>query len=112
MKISKEKFEEIVHRKFMEIPEEIRNKIENVEIIIEERAPSNFLGLYHGIPFPKRKTPAYSLVLPDRIVIYKKSIENFCRTEEEIENMIEKVLLHEIGHYLGLDEKSLKKFGL
>ena len=96
----------------MEIPKKIRDKIENVAIIVEDTPPTNFLGLYHGVPFPKRKTPSYSLVLPDRIIIYKKSIENYCQTEEEIENMIEKVLLHEIGHYLGLDEKSLKKFGL
>jgi predicted Zn-dependent protease with MMP-like domain len=112
MKISKEKFEEILYKKFMEIPKKIRDKIENLAIIVEESAPTNFLGLYHGVPFPKRKTPSYSLVLPDRIIIYKKNIENYCQTEEEIENMIEKVLLHEIGHYLGLDEKSLKKFGL
>ncbi|HOM27419.1 MAG TPA: metallopeptidase family protein [bacterium] len=112
MKISKEKFEEIVYQKFMKIPKEIRDKIENVAIIIEDSPQPNFFGLYHGVPFPKRKTPAYSLVLPDRIIIYKESIEKYCRTEEEIEKMIEKVLLHEIGHYLGLDENSLKKLDL
>ncbi len=112
MKISKEKFEEIVYRKFMEIPKEIRDKIENLAIIIEDSPPTNFLGLYHGVPFPKRKTPAYSLVLPDKIIIYKNSIENYCQTEEEIENMIGKVLLHEIGHYLGLNEIQLKKMDL
>ncbi|MFN4227875.1 MAG: metallopeptidase family protein [Candidatus Ratteibacteria bacterium] len=112
MKISKEKFEEIVYKKFISIPEEIRKKIENLEIIIEDNPPTNFLGLYHGVPFPKRKTSSYSLILPDRIVLFKKTIEKFCKTEEELEKLIEKVLLHEIGHYLGLDENSLKKLNL
>jgi predicted Zn-dependent protease with MMP-like domain len=112
MKISKEKFEEIVHRKFMEIPKEIRNKIENVGIIIEEKKSENLLGLYHGVPFPKRKSSTYSLILPDRIIIFKENIENQCNSEEEIEKLIEKVLLHEIGHYIGLNENQLKKLGL
>ncbi|MCM8803808.1 MAG: metallopeptidase family protein [Candidatus Omnitrophica bacterium] len=112
MKISKEKFEEIVYQKFMKIPEKIREKIENLEIIVEGTPNLNLLGLYHGIPFQKRKSPLYSLVLPDRIVIFKESIEKNCKTEEELENLIEKVLLHEIGHYLGLNEKELRKLGL
>ncbi|MCS7181440.1 MAG: metallopeptidase family protein [bacterium] len=112
MKLSKEKFEEIVYRKFMEIPEKIRKKIENLEIIIESSSHSNILGLYHGVPFPKRKTTAYSLILPDRIIIFKENIEKHCKTNEELEEMVEKVLLHEIGHYLGLDEKTLKELDI
>ncbi|MCM8772243.1 MAG: metallopeptidase family protein [Candidatus Omnitrophica bacterium] len=112
MKISKSKFEKIVYQKFLKIPKNIRKKIENLEIIVEEKSNSNLLGLYFGIPFSKRKTPFYSLVLPDRIILFKNEIEKFCKTEQELENLIEKVLLHEIGHYLGLDEKSLKKLGL
>lgn len=112
MRISKERFEEIVYQKFMKIPEKIREKIENLEIIIEEKPSLNLLGLYHGVPFPKRKTNSYSLVLPDRIVIFKESIESQCKTEEEIEILIERVLLHEIGHYLGLNENQIKKLGL
>lgn len=112
MKISKEKFKQIVYKKFLEIPKKIREKIENVEIIVEEIPNFNLLGLYHGVPFPKRKTSAYSLILPDRIIIFKKNIESQCETKKELEELVEKVLLHEIGHYLGLNEKELKKLGL
>ena len=113
MNISKEKFEEIVYKKLNSLPEEIKKKLENIEFFVEEEAPSySILGLYHGIPFPKRKNPGYSLVLPDRIILYKKNIEKGCSNEDEIEKRIEKVLLHEIGHYLGLNEYQLRKLGL
>lgn len=113
MFISKEKFEKIVYQKLENLPKEIKKRLENIEFFVEEESPScNILGLYHGIPFPKRKTPAYSLVLPDRIILYKENIERGCNTEEELVSMIEKVLLHEIGHYLGLNEYQLRKLGL
>ncbi len=112
MKISKNKFEEIVYQKFLKLPKKVREKLENVEIIIEDKPSSKFLGLYQGVPFPKRKNPSYSLILPDRIVIFKGDIENYCDNEEEIEKMVEKVLFHEIGHYLGLGERELRKMGL
>ncbi len=113
MEISKKEFEEIVCEKLQKLPKQIQEKLENIEFFVEESSPSyTILGFYHGVPFPKRKTPAYSFVLPDRIVLYKKNIEMGCKTKEEITKKIEEVLLHEIGHYLGLNEYQLKKIGL
>ncbi len=113
MKIPKEKFEEIVGRKLSELPEEIRNKLENVEFFVEEKSPSPYiLGFYHGVPFPYRKNPGYSFVMPDKIILFKSTIERNCRTEKELEEKIGKVLLHEIGHYLGLSEKEIRKLSL
>ena len=112
MEISKEKFEEIVSKKLQELPEEIKKRLENIEFFVEEGVSSNILGFYQGVPFPKRKNPGYSLVLPDKIVLFKKNIEKGCKTENELEKRIEKVLLHEIGHYLGLNEYQLGKMGL
>lgn len=113
MKFSKEKFVEIVYQKIEELPDEIKKKLENVEFFIEDEPPSgNILGLYQGIPYPKRKSTIYSLVLPDRIVLYRKNIEKGCINEKELERKIKKVVLHEIGHYLGLNEYQLRKLGL
>ncbi len=112
MEISKEVFEEIVYQKLNCLPKEIKDKLENICFIVEENAPSyTLLGLYHGVPYPKRG-PSYSLVLPDRIILYKRNIEAGCKTEKELIKRIEKVLFHEIGHYLGLEEKQLRKLGL
>lgn len=112
MEITKKEFEEIVAEKIECLPDIIKKRLENVEFFVEEGISRNLLGLYHGIPFPKRKNPGYTLVVPDKIILFKSSIERGCRTREELEERIERVLLHEIGHYLGLDERQLRKLNL
>ena len=49
---------------------------------------------------------------PDRIIIYKKSIEAVSRDRKSLDRTIKRVVLHEIGHYFGLDEKRLRELGL
>jgi len=112
MEITKQEFERIVAEKIDILPDVIKKRLENVEFFVEESGSPYLLGLYHGIPFPNRKNPGYSLVMPDKIILFKEAIEKGCRTREELEEKIEKVLFHEIGHYLGLDEKTLRKLNL
>ncbi|MBN1444846.1 MAG: metallopeptidase family protein [Candidatus Omnitrophica bacterium] len=112
MTITKEEFEKIVAAKHESLPKVIKDKLENVEFFVEEGTSPNLLGLYHGIPYSKRKNPGYSLVMPDKITLFKGPIERGCRTREQLERRIEKVFFHEIGHYLGLDEDDLRKLSL
>ncbi|MCM8768077.1 MAG: metallopeptidase family protein [Candidatus Omnitrophica bacterium] len=113
MKVSRKDFEEIVYRKFQLLPSVIRQNLDNVEIFIQEEPPAGqFLGLYQGVPFPKRKNPGYSLILPDKIFLYQGPIQRASRNQEELEKMIEQVLFHEVGHYLGLTEKQLRQMQL
>lgn len=67
------------------------------------------LGLYSGIPLTLR-TVDYGMVLPDRILIFRRPILDSCRTEEELMEEVRRTVLHEIGHYFGLDEKELEKY--
>lgn len=116
--MDREEFEEIVVDTIERLPKEIRKRIENVEIVIEDY-PSSYisqrmgeglkiLGLYQGIPLPKRG-PWYGNVLPDRIIIYKKIIEELFSDKESLKETIRRVVLHEIGHYFGLSEEKLRK---
>jgi len=67
----------------------------------------DLLGLYHGHPLKERGT-WYGNVLPDRIVIYQGPIEEGCGSEGEVRRRVEEVLLHEVGHYFGLEEEELR----
>ena len=46
------------------------------------------------------------------ISIYQKNIERICRTEEEIIQQVQETVMHELGHYFGMDEEKLRELGL
>lgn len=68
-------------------------------------------GLYHGIPLPARGEN-YNLVLPDKISIYQESIEAVCDTDDEVREQVRVTVLHEIGHYFGIDDERLHELGM
>ena len=92
------------------LPERFFQALENLEIAVEEwpdretlrlarlRSRYELLGFYHGIPLTER-TSSYNLIAPDTISIYQKPIEAQCRTEDEVREMVRRVVLHEIGAY-------------
>ncbi|MBC7360944.1 MAG: metallopeptidase family protein [Candidatus Aminicenantes bacterium] len=110
MRLDKERFQQLVEEVMKNIPRKYIRQIKNVAILVEDFPPpgQNLLGLYHGVPL-KNRGSYYGIVPPDVIVLYKEPIENLCRSEEEIRERIEDVLLHEIGHYFGMDEKTLRE---
>jgi predicted Zn-dependent protease with MMP-like domain len=67
------------------------------------------LGLYEGYHQAKRLN--IGLVFPDRITLFKKSIESMCRTEEELKKQITSTVRHEIAHHFGSDEMGAQKAG-
>jgi len=111
--MEKEKFKKLISEALTELPEQFKNKLQNVDIVIEENIPKNLargnilLGLYRGIPLKKRSV-WHSFTLPDKITIYKNNIERICRSDNEIKRKIAEVVYHEIGHHFGLSEKELK----
>ena len=116
--MDKKEFEALVEKAYLAIPEKFRKKIENVVISVEDyptqgdlemlklRKDSLLLGLYRGVPLPKRSVWQVAS-FPDEIVIYQKDIERICRNEKEIEDKVNEVLVHEIGHYFGLSDKEI-----
>lgn len=116
--LDREKFEELVNKAYEKIPERFKQKMENVEIIVEDsptpedleqlriRGENLLLGFYRGTSLPKRSVWQVAR-LPDKIVLFQRNIERMCRGEKEIEERVYEVLLHEIGHYFGLSDKEI-----
>ena len=112
------RFEKLVNEGIKAIPEKILKKMENVDIVIEDE-PGKFqlekikmkkgyvlFGLYEGVPQNKRW--GYGQALPDKITIFKKAIENYARSEEEIKEVVKNTVWHEIAHHFGMDEKMVR----
>ena len=78
-------------------------------VLIEDEPPEDMpdtLGLYEGVPLIERTLD--DACLPDRITLFQRSIERACRTENEIEDEVRITILHEVGHYFGLEEEQLE----
>ena len=64
------------------------------------------MGEYIGVPLTERG--AWEAPPPDKIVLYQKNIEAACESEEEIREEVRLTVLHELGHYFGMDEEQLE----
>ena len=105
------------------LPREILERVQNVDIVIERRPTAmdrkaaglgpghTLLGLYHGVPITHRGEN-YNLVLPDKISIYQEPIEAVCANDDEIRDQVRTTVLHELGHYFGIDDDRLDELGM
>jgi len=120
MKLTRKEFEEAVVSALKKLPKFIREKMKNVDVVVEDRAsrdllsemglrsPSELLGLYQGVPLDRRGF-YYGNVLPDKITLFQIPIESICKTKEEIKERIREVVIHEVGHYFGLNDERLEE---
>ena len=95
------------------LPEDFKSKMKNVDILIEEKIPrgrESVLGLYEGIPL-KNRGIYYGNVLPDRITLFKKNLENISFSIHDLRKNIRTVIIHEIAHHFGFDEKEVRDSG-
>src|SRR5262245_21251586 len=110
-------FVDIAEEVLDSLPEEFRRRIQNLAILVEDFPPNQprshprhkrlLLGVFHGVPATKRSVFDVPTG-PDHIVLYQKNIEAVCSTEAEVRHQIHQTLMHELGHYFGLDEEQLK----
>jgi len=107
--LSRQRFERLVRRALAGLPKEFRIRLENVAVVIEDEPPEDMadtMGFYEGVPLIERSLDDFTL--PDRITLFKGPIERTCRTEEELEAEVKLTVLHEVGHFFGLEEAQLE----
>lgn len=120
--ISEKEFDEIVSQAIARIPEEIRQHLENIIITVRDEPDDEMLkevgvppgetlfGLYLGVPLVERSViepPLY----PDMIYIFKGPLEQAFSSRRELIEEIEVTVVHEVAHYLGLDDEDLDRLG-
>ena len=114
--MTRSEFEKLVGSALRRLPRPFREKLANIAVVVEDWAdeetlremgiepPDTLYGLYRGVDLTHRDT-SYGNVLPDTIHIYQGPIEEDCQDEEEMADLVRDVVIHEVGHYFGLDDE-------
>lgn len=95
------------------LPDDLRVRMSNVAIVVEDEPPPGrrLLGLYEGIPLTRR-TSGYSGVLPDRITIFRRPLERgYGHDPELLRAQVRRVVVHEIAHHFGISDERLLELG-
>ncbi len=117
--MTRKEFEDLVESALKKLPRPFRERLQNIAVVVEDWAdeetledmgiepPDTLYGLYRGIDLTRRDS-FYGNVLPDTIHIYQGPIEEDCADPEEMAELVRDVVVHEIGHYFGLDDETME----
>jgi predicted Zn-dependent protease with MMP-like domain len=103
------RFEEYAQDALDSLPSDLRRRLSNVEIVVEDEPPrgQRLLGLYQGVPLTKRGSN-YGGVLPDKITIYRGPLVRLYGHDlERLRQEVSRVVLHEIAHHFGISDERL-----
>jgi predicted Zn-dependent protease with MMP-like domain len=107
--VSRRRFEQLVEEALDRLPKWVQERLDNVAVVIEERAPAedpDLLGIYEGIPLTERGQDYFG-VLPDRIRLFRDTIEDEADDEEDIRRVVEETVIHEVAHFFGISDDRL-----
>ncbi len=120
--LGRDDFSGALRKALSELPPVFHDALANVAVVVEERPPDDLLeeqgispgdtlyGFYHGVPLPERSMQDSGL-LPDKISVYRGPLIEDFQDRNELRRQIRITLLHEIGHYFGMDEEELSRLG-
>lgn len=113
------------------MPEKWQKRMDNVALLVEDEPSEEvrreeglvggetLLGLYHGLPRTARgEHYGVGGTLPDTITLFRLPILNEAQelTDDHtsqfrtnVQKVIEDTLWHEVGHYMGLDERPINE---
>jgi len=118
--MTRDEFRELVTEALGGIPQNFRDALQNIAIVVEDEPspvqlnevgiepPDTLLGLYEGTPLTERQW-AHGNTLPDKITLFQLPIEDASDDEDDVVVAIGETLIHEIGHYFGLSEEEIEE---
>lgn len=141
VRMSRRRFEELALLAYHELPPAVRERLENLDIIVADTPGPEAAGAMDGDGYGDDHTHAHNHgagddngnpdagllglyvgvplterygdgpAMPDCIYIYRRPILAMCDTPAQVAAEVRTTLWHEVGHYLGLDEHDLERLG-
>lgn len=113
--LSLDEFERVVEEALESLPPRFAALVQNVAIAVEEEpneddldetdGDDELLGIYRGVALTERQHD--SLLMPDEIAIFRGPINRITRTREEAIAEVRETVIHELGHYFGLEDEEM-----
>lgn len=114
-----DEFEQWVQEAYETLPEAIRHVLEREDIPIQVRGepPASLresvgggevFGVFVGANLGERRHRGM-MTQPTRIEIYERPLRRHYSDPEALKTQVQQTLIHEVGHYLGMDEEQLRK---
>lgn len=114
--VSADEFERIAAEALESIPPALRARMDadNLLITIQQEATADdrgtgiderVLGYFQGATESSFSPSGY----PKRIVLLQHHIERWCRTYAELVDQVHDTVLHEVGHYFGMNHADIEK---
>jgi predicted Zn-dependent protease with MMP-like domain len=121
LQVSETEFDDLVAQALDSLPDDLLEVMSNVEVTVEPMPNARqlrsvgvrhgtLLGLYEGIPLTERNS-GYSMVLPDKITIFQRTIERICGSHAEIVAQVRQTVIHEVAHHFGISDARLEELG-
>jgi len=112
LSVTSEEFEALVSESIDSLHEDMLAELDNVVFMVEDRPSdgSDLLGVYEGFSLAERNIYGYG-EQPDRIILYRENLLDFCVDEDELRREIRVTLVHEIAHFYGLNEARIHELG-
>lgn len=114
--MQRREFEREVDKVLDQLPDWVLERVDNLIVVVEER-PSReqdphgeILGIYEGVSLLERGRDYWG-ELPDRITIFRQPHLALELSDSELKIEIRRTVLHEIAHYLGIEEDRLSEIG-
>lgn len=123
-RFSSQEFEQQLEVARETLDEKFRRQLDQVTILVEDLPsvallteesppldPEHLLGLFSGVPLSLQDSFSTGGELPPRIHLFKRNLERYTSSAEELAEQIRVTLYHELGHYLGMTEEELEQSG-
>jgi len=119
-RLSEDEIAAVAEAALEELPARARALLQGVPIVIAERPAEadvdagfdpRALGLFSGTAFPDNSSLGGQPGLT-QIVLFRRSLERVAGSEDELREEIRTTLLHETGHFFGMDDADLEEVGL
>ena len=102
-------FEEYAHEALDSLPSNLRDRMSNVGIVVEDEPPpgTRLLGLYQGIP--RTAYGADLAAIPSKITIFRGPLVRSQRTDAGLRAAVIDTVHHEIAHHFGISDARLRE---